>query len=373
MKHFLSYWERSVLLRTFDFAILGAGLTGKQIAIRIKEKYPKARIALIDRSPISYGASTRNAGFACFGSVTEIQDDFNRSSREKVLELAEKRFKGINLLVETFGAESIGYRPTGSYEVFTDAAELDIAREHLPEVNRLLSEQLGLKNVFSLQTSASMKMNIQSETIFNPHEGMLNSGMLNEVISGQAHQMGIIPLYGLDIKTIHQSQGGYTLESQDGLNVSCTQLVIANNAFAAPFLPEEDIQAARGQVIITQTIADLPFDGIFHSDKGYIYFRNIDGRVLIGGGRNMFREQEQTFDFEGSDHVRGYLENYLRRVVLPGRDFETDMHWSGIMAMGAEKLPVVKRVNEHLLLCVRMSGMGVALGPVLSREIADMV
>ena len=46
---------------------------------------------------------------------------------------------------------------------------------------------------------------------------------------------------------------------------------------------------------------------------------------------------------------------------------------SGIMAMGREKLPIVKRVNENLLLCVRLSGMGVALGPVLSDEIAEMV
>jgi hypothetical protein len=49
------------------------------------------------------------------------------------------------------------------------------------------------------------------------------------------------------------------------------------------------------------------------------------------------------------------------------------MHWSGIMAMGEEKIPIVKKVDDHLILCVRMSGMGVALGPVLSDEVADML
>jgi hypothetical protein len=45
------------------------------------------------------------------------------------------------------------------------------------------------------------------------------------------------------------------------------------------------------------------------------------------------------------------------------------MHWSGIMGIGKQKLPIVKKVYEHLGICVRMSGMGVALGPVLSDEV----
>ena len=48
------------------------------------------------------------------------------------------------------------------------------------------------------------------------------------------------------------------------------------------------------------------------------------------------------------------------------------MQWSGIMAMGKDKLPIVKRENDSLILCVRMGGMGVALGPVLSDEVVSM-
>jgi gamma-glutamylputrescine oxidase len=372
MKHFMSYWERSVLLRPFDFVVLGAGLIGKQIAIRIKTKYPSARVALIDRSPVSYGASTRNAGFACFGSVSEILDDFRLSPENDVIALLEKRYKGINELVDTFGAETIGYRPTGSYEVFTDRHALDYAKEHMRGLNTLLASHIGLENVFNLR-SDTMGMRCETECIFNPYEGMLNSGMLNETINQTAHEMGIIPLYGLDINNMQGTGNAYKLEATNGMEVHAAQLVIANNAFAAPFLPDEDIQPARGQIIITQPMKDLPFDGVFHSDKGYIYFRNIDDRILIGGGRNQFLEQEHTYDFDGSDNVRQYLENYLREVVIPGRSFEVDMHWSGIMAMGREKLPIVKRLDEHLLVCARMGGMGVALGPVLSREIMDLL
>jgi gamma-glutamylputrescine oxidase len=373
MKHLLSYWERSVLLRPFDFAILGAGLIGKQIAIQIRAKYPDARIALIDRSPISYGASTRNAGFACFGSITEILDDFRLSPEEDVIALAEKRYKGIQQLVSDFGEKAIGYKACGSYEVFTDRALLQQAKEHLPRVNQLLSARFGIDKVFELRSADQLQMHCEDEVVFNPYEGMLNSGMLNEVVGAKVLSQGVVPLYGLEVIKLNKAYDAYTLDCDNGLQVTCHQLILANNAFAAPFLPEEDIHPARGQVLVTKPIDHLPFDHIFHSDMGYVYFRSIDGRVLIGGGRNKFREQENVSDFEGTNNVRQYLEDYLRQVVLPGRDFEIDMHWSGIMAMGPQKMPIVKRVDNNLLLCVRMSGMGVALGPILSREIADLV
>lgn len=373
MAHMLSWWEKSVLLRPFDFVVLGAGLIGKQIAIKIKLRHPSARVALLDRSPISYGASTRNAGFACFGSVSEILDDFKRSSTDDVMNLLQKRHLGINKLREEFGEEYIGFRPTGSYEIFTDKTSAELALEGCDKINRMIEKVAGLKQTFEIKESKHLGMRTEEKCLFNSHEGMLNSGMLNETISDKAHRLGVIPLYGLNITGIRKSANACFLSSEQGIEVECNQLIIANNAFAKPYLPEEDIEPARGQIIISKPLENLPFDGIFHSDKGYIYFRSLGDRVLIGGGRNVFYNEENTFDMSGSEKVKLYLENYLREIVLPGRKIETEMHWSGIMAMGNEKLPLIKRVDDNMLICVRMSGMGVALGPVLSEELMHLI
>jgi glycine/D-amino acid oxidase-like deaminating enzyme len=372
MQHRLSWWEKTILLRKFDFVVLGAGIIGKQIALRIAEKYPAARIAIVDRSPVPYGASTRNAGFACFGSVSEILDDFNRSPEHEVYALAAKRYKGIQMLLDDFGADAIGYRNTGSFEIFTDQKELDAAQNACQTLNEQLFKYAGIQNTFTSKPSENMGMKVLDTCLFNPYEGMINSGMLNEIISYKTHKAGVIPMYGLSIQNIENTGHSYVLRSEQGVDIEADQLIIANNAFAKPFLPNEDIEPARGQVIVTSEMEDLPFDGIFHHDKGYIYFRTLGKRILIGGARNLFYEQENTFDMSGSEALKTHLEDYLRTVVVPGRSFETEMHWSGIMAMGKEKLPIVKRIDNHLSICVRMSGMGVALGPVLSREVAEL-
>lgn len=372
MSYYPSWWEKTVLLRPFDFAVLGAGLIGKQIALKIKKKNPSVRVVLVDRSPISYGASTRNAGFACFGSVSEILDDLKRSSEADVYALLSKRQAGIRRLVEEYGADSIGFRATGSYEIFTDAEELDKALSAYNNINMAIQAHTGLRDTFQV-TNAPAGMQVHSKALFNPYEGMLNSGMLNEVISEQVHREGVIPMYGFDVRELDMQSGSVLLRTAEGMELRTSQLILANNAFVSQLLPELDVQAARGQIIVTSEIDGLPFDGIFHADKGYIYFRNLGKRILIGGGRNLFMEQENTTEFRGTDNLRQYLEQYLKTVVLPGVAFSTEMHWSGIMAMGAEKIPVVKRYNKQVCLCVRMSGMGVALGPVLSDELLALL
>ena len=50
-------------------------------------------------------------------------------------------------------------------------------------------------------------------------------------------------------------------------------------------------------MLITKPIKNLHIKGTFHLDKGYYYFRNIDDRILFGGGRNLDFKTEETTEF----------------------------------------------------------------------------
>ena len=90
----LSYWERTTHFDGIDFLIIGAGIVGFSAAIEVKKKYPGAKIVILERGYLPTGASSKNAGFACFGSVTELVDDLSKMGEDSVFETVGKRWEG---------------------------------------------------------------------------------------------------------------------------------------------------------------------------------------------------------------------------------------------------------------------------------------
>ncbi|MBP6586322.1 MAG: FAD-dependent oxidoreductase, partial [Flavobacterium sp.] len=60
-------------------------------------------------------------------------------------------------------------------------------------------------------------------------------------------------------------------------------------------------------------------------------------------------------------------------VILPNQAFEIEQRWSGIMGVGKQKKPIVKQLSEHVYCGVRLGGMGVAIGSIVGKELADLI
>ncbi|MBT5920938.1 MAG: FAD-binding oxidoreductase, partial [Flavobacteriaceae bacterium] len=73
----LSYWEHKHWLSNIDFAIIGSGIVGLNCALSLREKHPNATIVVFEKGILPHGASTKNAGFTCFGSISEILSDID--------------------------------------------------------------------------------------------------------------------------------------------------------------------------------------------------------------------------------------------------------------------------------------------------------
>jgi glycine/D-amino acid oxidase-like deaminating enzyme len=125
-------------------------------------------------------------------------------------------------------------------------------------------------------------------------------------------------------------------------------------------------------VLITDPIPGLPFKGVFHLEEGYYYFRELDGRVLLGGGRQLDFPGETSTEFRYNDRIQHELEEMLRHLILPGRPFTIADRWTGIMAFGSTKQPIVRAYTDNIILGVRMGGMGVAIGSLIGDRIATM-
>jgi glycine/D-amino acid oxidase-like deaminating enzyme len=158
----------------------------------------------------------------------------------------------------------------------------------------------------------------------------------------------------------------------NGFSFKTNKTIITTNGFANQFL-KEDLKPARAQVLITKPIENLQVKGTFHLEKGYYYFRNIDNRILFGGGRNLDFNTEETSEFGLTTLVQNKLEEILKNTILPSQEVEIEHRWSGIMGVGNQKKVIVKQVSENIYCGVRLGGMGIAIGSVIGKELAEIV
>jgi glycine/D-amino acid oxidase-like deaminating enzyme len=138
-------------------------------------------------------------------------------------------------------------------------------------------------------------------------------------------------------------------------------------------LTNNQVKPARAQVLITKPIPNLDIKGTFHLDKGYFYFRNINDRILFGGGRNLDFEGETTTSHDTTELIQNRLEELLKTVILPYQEFEIEHRWSGTMGVGIQKKPIVDQLSNNVYCGVRMGGMGVAIGSLVGQELADLI
>ncbi len=366
-----SIWELETFYRKRNIIIIGSGFSGLWTALAVKEKYPEKSVLIIERNTVPLGASTRNAGFACFGSLTEVIADSEKMGWDKTLELVTMRFEGLQKIQKYFKNDEIDFELDGGYEILKDDQPL----QKLDLVNEKLKPITGLEKTYRLEQEKILQFGLGKSAflIENPCEGSLHSGKLLHKLQEKCHELKIEFLFGTEVKSVNEKTDAVEIRLSESLSVEAEQLIYCTNAFSSEFLANEDIIPARGQIILTEPIGNLKLKGTFHYDEGFYYFRNLGNCVLLGGGRNQDFKTEETTAFETTEFLQNHLERFLKEVILPEQDFKIALRWSGIMAMGAEKSPVVKQLSQRQFCGVRLSGMGVALAPKIGELLAEMI
>jgi glycine/D-amino acid oxidase-like deaminating enzyme len=367
----LSFWEKSAYFEKIDFLIVGSGIVGMSTALFLRKKYTDAKIVIIERGYLPTGASSKNAGFTCFGSPTELYDDLKSMKENEVWETFSNRYNGLKCLFELIPPKAIDYVPCKSWDLIESGVPNEINLEFIGHINEKAKEITGVDDVYSEDHNAAKRFgfeNIQT-SYCNQLEGAINTGMLIQELHKKTTEAKIQVVFGVEALSMNSNTQGVELQTNKGL-VSASNCIIATNGFAKQWI-EEDIQPARAQVLVTNQIKDLKVNGTFHFQKGYYYFRNVGDRVLLGGGRNLDFKGETTESFETTPQIQQKLEELIRTTILPNQDFRIEYSWSGIMGVGNTKSPIVKMLNNNTAIGVRLGGMGVALGSQVGKSLAN--
>ncbi|WP_441001384.1 NAD(P)/FAD-dependent oxidoreductase [Fodinibius sp. SL11] len=364
MSYSASFWEKDSFLKPYDLIVIGAGIVGLSSALFYKRKNPSDRVAVLERGFLPQGASTRNAGFACVGSIGEHLADMSKESEENIKVRIKRRYEGLELLKETLGEAAIGYDDCGGFEFFRSEDTFNKVAPEVDRFNRWMKELIEEDEVYSTGQMQGYPI------IRNRLEGALHPGKMMEELAGKVSGMGIDIKWNSRVNEVSDS-GEVTIAN--GPILKAQKVLFAANGFVQRLLPDLDINPARGFVMVTNEQRHLPWKGIFHHDRGYIYFRNIGNRLLIGGARNLDKDGEQTDQFGANETIKSHLQEFVSEALEFGRDWGIDYEWSGIMGFTSTKTPIVKQLDKHRFVAAGLSGMGIAIGMEVGQGASEMI
>jgi gamma-glutamylputrescine oxidase len=385
----ISVWEQSTYFAPKDLVIVGCGFVGLWTAYEAIHQNPKLNITILERGTIPSGASTRNAGFSCFGSVSELISDIQLMGEAAMLETVKMRYDGLQRIQEVFKAKEIEYNQWGGYELFEGKKGAKNDESGLYDISKLESDIAYLNKILApalktpkkngkylpIYTNASkdiQKLGFQGieALAFNQLEGQLNSAKLVLALQKAVQAKGVQILFNTEVKKFKSHKKGVTITTNLEAVLETKQFLVCTNGFAKQLIPSLDVVPARGQVFVTEPIKNLKFKGCFHFDEGYYYFRNLGNRLLLGGARNADFKNEKTYSLETSATIQKVLEDFMMQRILPkgSKKPKIELRWSGTMGMGTIKKPIIEQVQPNVYCAVRMSGMGVAIAPIVAKK-----
>lgn len=373
-----SFWEQYVWTEA-DVLVIGGGLIGIQAALHTARMWPKRRVMVLERGLHPTGASTRNAGFACIGSISEIVADLDLLGTEAALDIVRQRHEGLRQLMETCAGHDIGFMRDGGHEVFL---ENHPSIDRIDEVNELLYS-ITNTTTFVPRNDLVAEFGFASSVrhlVTSPVEGTIHSGKLVDVLWGLAQHAGVHIRTGANVvgitdqgASVAVSVRSHTAET----TIQADRVIVATNAWIPDLVHSglsSQIVPARGQILITEPLDGMPLRGSYHYDEGYVYFRPVGNRILLGGARNLAFEDEQTTSHEVTPVIQNALESLLHTIIAPAHpNLAIERRWAGTMAFSPTKHPIVERCSPNVSIAFGCNGMGVALSSTIAKRSTELL
>ncbi len=357
-----SLWEaglpagtRDELVARTDVLIVGGGFLGLWLARFLRESSPPPSLQLLDREPTPRAASTRNAGFLTCGQVSEMAADRRAVGEATVVESFLLRREGAARILREFGAR-IDLDPCGS-------ADFDAITDETEELAELLNKIHPTFHQSTLELGG-----VPRRVFFNSRDAGIHPGKLLACLEAEARARGARVVRGVPVASIG---GGRAVAA--GREIRYGHAFVCTNAFAKELWPGSDVVPGRGQILLLRPCVARTAPVLGFLRDGYDYFRFVEGRLLVGGGRDRAVEREATPLMEGSDEVRAHLEA-VARTVLGGGLVEVERHWAGIMGFASGRhLPAypARSVDPTTTVVAGCGGMGVALAPAVAHRLAS--
>lgn len=300
-----------------DVEIVGAGITGISAALTLAER--GARVRVHDGREVAGGASGRNGGFALRGGALPYDEARTWLGAERARGYWQETERHLDRLMPLAGD---ALRRTGSLRLANDAEEREeLQREHAA----LVDDGFAAEWRDDVPGFAG--------AIFHPSDASVQPARMVRRLAGLAAAAGV------EIR--ERSRIG----SLDELEAE--RLLVATDGYPSGLLgPLEGlIVPTRGQMLVTEPVAERLFDCPHYGRHGFDYWQQLpDGRITAGGFRDFALDSEFTDSEQTTDTIQQALEEFVARVA--GRPLRVEQRWAGVFGLVLDFLPVVGPLPE---------------------------
>lgn len=362
-----------------DVAIIGGGITGVAAALWLARAGVK--VTVLEGRRIAAGASGRNGGFLACGTTEAYAATIERHGREKARRVwaftVRNHELAAGLIAELAGQGwDCGYKRNGSLKLAASAAELVKLRadEALLREDGWEVEPVGLRDI-----PPRLRLFYRGGS-YHPGNGEAHPVRYVAGIAMLAAQAGAVIYQESPVHSIAEDEQGVTLTTPEG-KLAAGALILATNAWLPEIStqlgldwPATCITPTRGQIIATEPLDELVFPCPCSADHGYQYWRQVAGRLIVGGWRNQSFATENITDETPGDEVQRHLDAFVHETLnLP--NVKIAARWAGAMAFSADALPLVGKLpaTRHCYLAGGYTGHGNAYTIHAARMLSEMI
>jgi glycine/D-amino acid oxidase-like deaminating enzyme len=335
-----------------DVAIVGAGITGCSAALRLAEGGLRVRVH--DARGIAEGASGRNGGFALGGSAARYDVARETYGAEQAAAYWRWTEDALDRMTE-LGGDSL--RRTGSYRLAGDEEE----REGIQlEYEALRADGFDADWLEDVPGGAAGRFH---GAISHPHDAAIQPARFVRRLAGLATAAGA------EIREHDPVDDVEALEAD--------RVLVATDGYGHGLVPElaDLIWPTRGQVIASEPLDRVLYDRPHYARQGFDYWQQLaDGRILLGGFRDVSILDELTDVEETTPTIQSSLESFLHE--LAGAEVAVTHRWAGIFGLTQDMLPLVGPVpgrDERVWVAGGYSGHGNVLGFACGALVADAI
>ena len=365
----ISYWlDESQSLKknpekTYDYLIIGAGIAGLSTAYWLEKKFPNAKIAVIDKATLGFGASGRNAGFLTCGSALhfhKLDQIFGQKKAQEIWQFSEANHQLLLTEIIQDQSDQVDYKKTGSCTVIPDSNSIE-KFEKIFSSMKASNIAVDMMDAATLQKQYAVKSS--AGAIEYQHDGAIHPVKLLKLIQSKLKNTDFI--FGEEVFNIQSGANTAQVKTQKQI-YQAEKLFVCLNGFVGQVLPElsQNIKPQRGQIIMTESMPQM-IKGPCYLTQHLCYFRQLSsGEILIGGFRNHDPENENTAHDQATEKIQSALENFAKTFFDNTSNIKIKYRWSGIMGFTADEQMIIgehpEKENIHLMAGCSGHGMGLS-------------